>query len=199
MKKQKTHSKNCQSCGKEVLSYQIRPIKFGSMVYDSCPSCVELSGVYKDYESAIGMIRLAENEQNEQNIKSPNVIIDPIEPAIDAAVKLLKMMNPNYFVGISKIVVGMSGQFGHVESGPDKDPTILNINMSRIKSALKNSNDKAELIASVAMTIAHEAAHTKSYNSQHGFVGGEAVAEAEEEKVYNWIEANRHRLVSLGL
>jgi Cu2+-containing amine oxidase len=76
--------------------------------------------------------------------------------------------------------------YGFVESGKDKDPAIININMSKIKQE-SNSDDA---VISAAITIAHEKGHITSYNDSQGFVGGEAPAEQEERRVASWIKQN---------
>jgi hypothetical protein len=117
----------------------------------------------------------------------PNVIIEPVEPMVQKAVDILKRMNSNYFDGISKIKANYgSNAFGFVESGKDKDPTILNINLNK----LKGLTDPIEILYQTIVTIAHEAAHAKSFDEKSGFVGGESVAEAEERKVEQWLKAN---------
>jgi hypothetical protein len=134
--------------------------------------------------------------QVDQALESPNVIVQPSEPLINKAIQLLKRMDPNYFKGVRQIQVSPASMyFGFVESGPNKDPAILNINMGKIKGLGQGS----EAVIQAALTVAHEAAHTKSYDQQQGFVGGENPAEAEEQKVSNWIEQNKGRLQDLLL
>lgn len=121
------------------------------------------------------------------NASGPNVVIEPIEPLIQKAVDILKKRNSNYFDGVSKIKVDSgSNAFGFVQSGKDKDPTVLNINMNKIK----NSTSEEEALYQTVMTIAHEAAHAKSFNEQQGFVGGESPAESEERDIALWLKNN---------
>jgi hypothetical protein len=150
-----------------------------------------MTKVIKYYTEAMNII--AQNN----NILSPNVVIMPYEPIIDKAIKVLKKMDPNYFSGVSKIVIGSSSYFGHVESGPDKDPTIININLEKIKQYSNQSKGEIGKIFAAAVTIAHERAHVKSFNQQLGFVGGENPALAEEQKVANWISDNINNLKSI--
>jgi hypothetical protein len=131
-------------------------------------------------------------------VNSPNIVIQPTEPVIQKAVNLLKKMDPNYFVGINQINLNSStSNFGFVESGEGKDPTVVNVNLNRIKQHA-GSEATPELIAETAITIAHECAHTKSFSGEQGFVGGESVAEQEERKVAEWIKNNPDKLQSVA-
>ena len=131
--------------------------------------------------------------QLDQQLESPNVIVQPSEPMINKAVQLLKRMDPNYFKGIRQIQLSPASMyFGFVESGQNKDPAVLNINLNKIKSI-----SGPEEVIQAALTVAHEAAHTKSYNDMQGFVGGENPAEAEEKRVAAWIAQNKGRLQDL--
>jgi hypothetical protein len=203
MKRSITHSVNCQVCGAEVLNYQIRPGKIGSVLMDICNICQAKTEAWINYKEAILTLnelytqgQLENNPENPQ-IKSPNVVIEPIQPAIQKAVQLLQRMDPNYFVGVSKIEVGASPQYGHVESGPGKDPSVININLQRIISEAGGNPNGRDVVIAAAITIAHEAKHSHSFDSEKGFVGGESVAEQEEQKVSNWIKANESRLKDL--
>ena len=82
-----------------------------------------------------------------------------------------------------------------VESGQQKDPSVVNINMGKIKQ--EGGNDETAAVIAAATTIAHEVGHVKSYNQQQGFVGGESPAEAEERRVADWIKQNQGRLQDL--
>ena len=130
----------------------------------------------------------------DQALESPNVVVQPMEPTINKAVELLKRMDPTYFKGIRQIQVSPASMYyGFVQSGPNKDPAVLNINIGKIKGL----GQGPEAIIQAALTVAHEAAHTKSYNQDQGFVGGESPAESEEQKVSQWIEQNKGRLQDL--
>lgn len=125
----------------------------------------------------------------DQQVASPNIIIEPMEPLLQKAVDRLKKMDPNIFSGVKKIVVKPSSAYGFVESGPDKDPTIININLSRIKQEMANHSEE-EIIDALAQVIAHERAHIKSYKDDQGFVGGEQPAEAGERQARTWLESH---------
>lgn len=123
----------------------------------------------------------------------PNIVIEPTEPTVQKAVNILKRMDPNYFSGVKKIVLSPATMYyGHVESGPGKDPTVVNVNLNKIKS----TNPQDALLSAVT-TIAHEVAHVKSFDNEQGFVGGEAPAEAEERKVEQWLKANMNSIKDL--
>ena len=130
-------------------------------------------------------------------LDGPNVVVQPTEPVINKAINLLKKMDPGYFKGVRRIQVSPASMYyGFVESGPDKDPTVVNINMSKINQQSGSENDINAVFAA-ATTIAHEVGHVRSYNQEQGFVGGESPAEAEERRVATWIESNKGSLSNL--
>ena len=122
------------------------------------------------------------NEQYDAELESPNIVIQPYEEIIDAAVKKIKALEGNYFKGIRRIEVAPSSDYGHVKSGPNEDPTVVFINSSRVKQELANTEED-EMVNVVAGILAHEVGHVRSYDPQKGFVGGETPAEAEEQRV----------------
>lgn len=131
-------------------------------------------------------------QQIDQELDSPNVIVQPMEPVIDKAINLLKRMDPNYFKGVRRIQVSPNNMYyGFVEGGQDKDPSVININMAKI------NQQETDAVISAATTIAHERGHVQTYDTQQGFVGGEVPAEAEEQRVANWIQQNKGRLQDL--
>jgi hypothetical protein len=125
----------------------------------------------------------------DQQVAGPNIIIEPMEPLLQKAVDRLKKMDPNLFVGVKKIVIKPSSAYGFVESGPGKDPSVININLSRIKQEMANRSEE-EIIDALAQVIAHERAHIKSYKDDQGFVGGEQPAEAGERAARIWLEGH---------
>jgi hypothetical protein len=196
MDKVKAFSQNCSSCGREVLNYQIRPTKVGSILIDCCPSCGHLNEAYKQFKQAVVILKdinKSAQEMPNPQTASPNIIIEPIDSNIQAAVQLLKRMDGNYFAGVSKIVAGAEANYGHVSS---EHPDEVNINLSRISNETKGDNSKRAIVSALAVTIAHEVAHVKSWDGKT-FIGGESVALAEENKVTNWIKANESRLQDL--
>lgn len=139
------------------------------------------------------IILLAQAMGVDQELSGPNVVVEPMEPVVQKAISLLKRMDPNYFSGVRKVVVSPASMYyGFVESGPDKDPSIINVNMAKIKQ----ESGPAAVIAA-ATTIAHEKGHVGSFENTQGFVGGEAPAEVEEQRVAGWIQQNQGRLQDL--
>jgi hypothetical protein len=159
------------------------------------------------YKQALTILSQVANQQ----LLSPQVSIEPFDELIDKATKILMVMNSNYFkgdpdfgtvpnkfMGVSKIVIAVSDALGFVESGKDKDPAKINLNMNEIKNRMNaqtdpelKKNEKANAIVATALVIAHERGHIASYDPQKGFVGGESPALTEEAKVKQWIEANK--------
>jgi hypothetical protein len=130
-------------------------------------------------------------------LQSPNIVVEPLNPVVDKAIKVLQRMDPSYFVGVKKIVINVSPYYGHVESGPGKDPTVININMNRIMSESGGQVSGPTAVLAAATTIAHEKGHVASFNESQGFVGGEGPAEAEEGRVRAWIESHMSQLQDL--
>lgn len=132
----------------------------------------------------------AQQMPTDAEISSPNIVIEPVEGAVQKAVDLLRGIDPNYFVGVRKIVVSPSGgAYGMVESGDGKDPSVIHLNLNRIRSELQGrlGGDpqalEKELVRQLASTISHERGHVKSFHPQQGFVGGESPAESEASRL----------------
>jgi hypothetical protein len=121
-------------------------------------------------------------------VGSPNITIQPGKPEANCALDILKLYDPNFFMKVKEIVIGPSADYGHVESGPDKDPSIVYINADRIVAEAGQQSGKAAAIAT-ASVIAHETAHVISFNEEQGFVGGEVPAEQEEQKFKQWLDS----------
>jgi len=186
-------STNCQVCGYECHDYQIKVTKVGSIVLDVCPKCLE---TYSNYiEAAKILTKIAQPTNTDVELQSPNVVVEPMQPVIQKATEVLKRMNPQYFVGVRKIKAGVSPYFGHVESGPDKDPAVININLGMVSQKAREYN--VNPVVASAIVIAHEKGHVGSFEQQQGFVGGESPAEQEEKRVAAWIEQNQDRLKDL--
>src|SRR5271157_558477 len=113
-------------------------------------------------------------------LTSPNVVVEPAQPILNKAIQLLKRYNPSFFVGVRKIIVAPSSYYGFVESGEDKDPAVVNINLQKIINESGGNPNSPEAIMSAALTIAHEGAHTHTYKQEGGFIGEETPAESEE-------------------
>ena len=132
---------------------------------------------------------------NDPQLSSPQVSIEPVDTLVQKAVDLIKSKEPNFFIGIRKIVIDMGQGYGRVESGPGKDPAVIHINLSAIKNTLKSQLGNApqpefdsKLIRQVAEVIAHERGHAKSFDPQKGFVGNEAPAEAAEREMHQKLQ-----------
>lgn len=199
MEKIKVSSVNCQACGKENLSYQCREISVNRKLMKLCSGCAAKSDAWEHFKTAAVELNLLYrfgqlNEAPDQMTNGPNVEIQPMEGTIQKAVKLLQRMDPNYFIGVKKIEVGSESNYGHVES---KNPTIIHVNLQKIIQEAGGKAEGREATISSAVSIAHEASHVKSYNQEQGFVGGESVAQAEEQKIMNWIKLNENRLQDL--
>ena len=121
---------------------------------------------------------------------SPNINIQPYEEGVSKAVKKLQQIDPRYFVGISNINVVPAVVYGYVKSGPNQDPSNVFINAQRIKTEMKNSSEDA-IVDAIAAVIAHEVGHVRSYVEGKGFVGGEAPAEAEENRIRQILSERR--------
>lgn len=140
-------------------------------------------------------IKLAQ-QQNDPELAFPQIKIEPMDSLIQKAVEMLKKINPNYFVGVRKIVVDNgSAAFGHVASGPGQDPAVIHINLSKIKSDLQSKMSggspqdlEKEVVKSIASTLSHERGHISSFKNETGFQGGEAPAEAEENNMHSKID-----------
>lgn len=135
-------------------------------------------------------IKLITAQTGDAELDSPNVVVTPTEPLVQKAIDLIKSKDPNFFKGVRKIIVGDEANYGHVESGPGKDPTVIHINSPRIiremKSKMQGSpQDHVDgaIVKSIAGTIAHERGHVMDYKPESGFSGGEAAAEKAEKEM----------------
>jgi hypothetical protein len=199
MEKASVYSDNCEACGGEELSSDLLPVKIGSLSLNLCAVCInysvaaEIIGVLPQhkYLMAANILKSAQQpEPPDPELQSPQVRIEPQETLIDKAVQKLKQMQPNYFIGVRKIVSGPESHYGHVT---DKDdPAIIHINFPRIKSEVEKSLSgmpkeqvDEEIINKIVSVLAHEAGHVKSYDKERGFVGNEAPAIAEENRINN--------------
>jgi len=123
------------------------------------------------------------------DLNTPNVKIQPGRPEANAALDILKLWNPNYFVGVREIIIGPSANYGHVEAGPGKDPTVIYLNADRIVAESGGKQGGQEAALATAKTIAHEKGHVASFKPQQGFVGGETPAETQEQDFENWLNS----------
>ena len=147
---------------------------------------------------------LAQVQGVDSELTGPNVVIQPMEPLIDKAVKIIRRKEPNAFSGVRTINVGSGhGALGFVESGPNKDPSVVNVdsalisnkaagfdpNVTEFLNELPNKNNAIKTFWTV-VTLYHEVAHVKDYDETKGFPGGESVAEAAEGDIIKWMQSN---------
>lgn len=122
-------------------------------------------------------------------IGSPNVKIQPGRPETNCAVDILKLWKPDYFMNVESVVLGPEANYGHVESGPGKDPHVIHVNIDRVvQEAGGQQSGKAAALA-CAKVIAHERGHVTSFDDKQGFVGGEGPAEQQEREFETWLNS----------
>jgi hypothetical protein len=121
-------------------------------------------------------------------VGTPNITIQPGKPEATCALEILKAWKPDYFLNVKEIIIGPSANYGFVESGPDKDPSVIYINADRIIQEAGAQQGRAAALG-CAEVIAHEKGHVESYDDQQGFVGGETPAEAEEASFRQWLDS----------
>jgi len=117
---------------------------------------------------------------------SPTILVEPYDTLVEKAVKRLREKDPNFFVGVKKIVVAPSPQYGHVSSD---EHTVVHLNASRVKSELSGKPEEQQ-VDTLASIIAHEVAHVKSFKGDQ-FVGGETPAQAAEKDFFNWVQKKK--------
>ena len=122
-------------------------------------------------------------------VNTPNVTIQPGRPEANCALEILKRWKPDYFVGVASIVIGPSADYGHVESGPEKDPSVIYINADRIIAESGGVQQGRAAALACAKVIAHEKGHVASFKPELGFEGGEGPAEAQEQEFENWLNS----------
>lgn len=120
--------------------------------------------------------------------ETPNITIQPGHPEANCALEILKRWKPDYFVGVKEIIIGPSANYGYVESGPEKDPTVIYINADRIVAESGQQRGKAAALA-CARVIAHKKGHVASFDAVQGFVGGESPAQVQEQDFDNWLNS----------
>ena len=140
-------------------------------------------------------VKPGESLQKNINIKSPRIEIDPtIKAEIQDAVEKIVAADPNYFVGVSKIIALHGGSYGQVSSD---DPSVVYLNVQRIINEVKskfgtfNANNPEhreameEAVQRVLIeVISHEKGHVLDWNpEQHKFPGGEGPAQQESHKM----------------
>jgi len=180
----KTSSDNCMVCSNEFDDTELFSVRASS--HKICAKCLASSDPQNDYAQVKNIVSgyLKFSQQMDAEVSSPAISVEPADTYIQKAVELLKQQNPNYFVGVRKIVVDSGQGFGHVASGKGEDPAVIHINLSKIKSELKSKLSGAspeqfdkELVRQIALVVAHEKSHQSSYTPNAGF-GSESDAES---------------------
>jgi hypothetical protein len=102
------------------------------------------------------------------------IVIEPWDPAVDKAVRMIDSISPGLLAPDIRIKVhsgGGSGQLGHVESGPGKNPREIHIFKDRIREiVMRNSGQAAKMTVTsgelenavldgLMETIVHEMGH----------------------------------------
>lgn len=122
---------------------------------------------------------------------TPDVVIEPMDPAIQKAVQKIKSLEPSAFYNVKKIVVhpgGGSGQLGHVEMGPQKDPREIHIFKDRILQLLrqKGKTDPKALEEATERAlievITHEIGHIGKTRTQEQVIKTPFLGEPEAER-----------------
>lgn len=192
----KLNSDNCMVCGEEYSIEELRSL-ISACSSKVCQACLDLSDPANDYAQAKRMIynhmKLSQ-VITDPELASPDIKVEPMESNIQKAVEMLKKINPSYFVGVRKIVVDTGAGYGHVSSGPGQDPSVIHINLSKIKNEIQSKlggaskeQQERELVRQIASTISHERGHVASFKPETGFPG-EAPAEAEESSMIGKID-----------
>jgi len=124
--------------------------------------------------------------------QSPNVVIEPLDNLVQQAVVGVKTYDPALLNNVTKVVVhqgGGSGQLGHVEMGPGKDPREVHIFKDRIVNNVKQHlTGRAErdiqlaIIRAIMETIAHEGGHIGKTRTQEDILSNPHLGEGEAER-----------------
>jgi hypothetical protein len=194
----KLDSDNCMVCGKEFSAEELSSLVASASYLKICHPCLDLSDPANDYAQVKNIISgyLKFSQQvSDPELVSPEIKIEPMESSIQKAVELLKKVNPNYFVGVRKIVVDTGMGYGHVSAGGSEDPTVIHINLPKIRGEIQSKlgtapkdQQEKELVRQIALTISHEKGHVSSYKPESGFPG-EAPAETEATSMMGKIDS----------
>jgi hypothetical protein len=101
-----------------------------------------------------------------------DVVIEPLDPAVQQAVSRIKMRDPTLLARVHKIIVhpGGGAELGHVESGPGKNPQEIHLFKGRIEQMIRQqmsangtqptpADFTQALERAIVETIGHEAGH----------------------------------------
>jgi len=143
--------------------------------------------------------KIAQSDQSEHLMGTPQINIQPHEPLILEAVNELQAAQPGILDNVTDINIDIGyGQFGSVTN---VSPNTININMNRIKEeaaqqtgkqiSISDPEDTKILKHFIKQTIIHELGHIhdigKSTDPSNPFPGGESVAERAQDE---WVGAN---------
>lgn len=190
-------SDNCMVCGEEFSAEELSAIVSTASYLKICQGCLDLSDPADDYADVKRIIasylKIAQ-QISDPELASPDIKIEPMESNIQKAVELLKKVNPSYFIGVRKIVVDTGAGFGHVASGKGQDPSVIHLNLPKIRAEIQSKlsgaskeQQEQELVRQIAIVISHEKGHVSSYKPETGFPG-EAPAESEEGSMMSKID-----------
>lgn len=184
-------------CGEEFSLEELSAMVASANNFRICSPCLASSDPANDYaqvKSIISGYQKFSQQMIDHELSSPEIKIEPVESDIQKAVELLKKVNPNYFVGVRKIVVDTGAGYGHVSAGGGADPAVIHINLSKIKSEIQSKlsgaskeQQEKELVRQIALTISHEKGHVSSYKPESGFPG-EGPAETEESSMMGKVD-----------
>lgn len=194
----KINCDNCMVCGQEFSFDELSSLVASASYLKICHSCLSKSDPADDYAQVRNIISgymKFSQQVADPELASPEIKIEPMDSNINKAVDLLKKLNPNYFVGVRKIVVDTGEGYGHVSAGGSEDPTVIHINLPKIRAEIQSKLGNAtqeqqeqELVRQIAFTISHEKGHVSSYSPQTGFPG-EAPAESEADTMMGKIDS----------
>ena len=129
--------------------------------------------------------------------RAMQVIIEPWDNAVDKAMKIIQSRDPGLLKNVKKIVVHPgtgSGQLGHVEMGPGKDPQEVHIFKDRIKQIVtQQSGNKTKttlttdeldnaIVNGIIETISHESGHIGRNRTPEQISKGPFFGEPEAER-----------------
>lgn len=194
----KLSSDNCMVCSEEFPLEELNSLVVSANYLKICFDCLNSSDPANDYaqvKRVISGYQKFSQQISDPELASPEIKIEPMESNITKAVELLKRMNPNYFVGVRKIVVDSGNAYGHVSSGGGNDPAVIHINLSKIRAEIESKlagaskeQQEKELVRQLALTISHERGHQTGYKPETGFAG-EGPAEAEANSMMGKIDS----------
>lgn len=191
------NSGNCMICSEEFDASDLNSILSTATDFKVCNRCLSMSNPENDYAQVKNIIvgYLKFSQMMDTELASPDIKVEPADTYMQKAIDLLKRVNPNYFIGVRKIVVDAGQGYGHVAAGGNEDPAVIHINLPKIKAELQSKLSGApkeqfekELVRQIAITISHEKGHVSSYKPETGFPG-ESPAETEESSMMGKIDS----------